>query len=148
MLDEIIDHRVKADAVPMSKGTYQTAHGVTRRVQTTRGWEVFVSWKDGSTDWVSLKDIKDSYPVQLAEYAVVSGIEEEPAFAWQVPYTIRKRNRIIRKVKSKYWKRTHKYGLRIQKTIEEAMEIDREKGNTLWMDAIKMKIKNILVALD
>ena len=148
MLDEIIDHMVKADAIPMSKGTYQTVHGTTRRVQTTRGWDVFVSWKDGSTDWVALKDIKDSYPVQLAEYAVVSGIEEEPAFAWWVPYTIRKRNRIIRKVKSKYWKRTHKYGLRIPKTIEEAMEIDKENRNTLWMDAIRMEMKNVLVAFD
>ena len=51
---------------------------------TTRGWEVFVSWKDGSSDWISLKDLKDSYPVQLAEYAIASGISDEPAFAWWV----------------------------------------------------------------
>ena len=61
---------------------------------------------------------------------------------------MRKRNRIIRKVKSKYWKRTHKHGLRIPKTIEEAMEIDRENENTLWMDAIRMEMKNVLVASD
>ena len=44
----------------------------------------------------------------------------EPAFAWWVPHTLKKRNRIIVKVKSTYWMRTHKFGIRIPKTVEEA----------------------------
>ena len=97
---------------------------------------------------MSLKDIKDSYPVQLAEYAVANGIGDEPAFAWWVPFTLKKRNKIINKVKSKYWARTHKYGIRVPKTIAQAMEIDKENGNTLWMDAVKLEMKNVLVAFD
>ena len=38
--------------------------------------------ENGSTTWVALKDFKESYPVQLAEYAVSTRIVEEPAFAW------------------------------------------------------------------
>ena len=34
----------------------------------------------------NLKDIKDSYPVQLAEYAVDNRISEEPAFKWLVKF--------------------------------------------------------------
>jgi len=31
-------------------------------------------------DWLRLSDVKDSYPVQLAEYAVANGIDNELAF--------------------------------------------------------------------
>ena len=74
MLDKIIDHRVLKDKIPKSKSTYNKNNGTNRRVQTTCGWETFVSWKDGSKDWISLKDIKDSYPVQLEEYAIANVI--------------------------------------------------------------------------
>eukprot|EP00980_Cylindrotheca_fusiformis_P014111 scaffold3713_cov74-Cylindrotheca_fusiformis.AAC.1 len=89
-----------------------------------------------------MKDVKDSYPVQLAEFAVDQKIDDEPAFAWWVPYTIKKKARIISKVKSKYWSKTHKYGVRVPKSVQEAIEIDRENGNTLWWDAIMKEMKN------
>ena len=51
------------------------------------------------------------YPLEVAEYAIANKIQEEPAFAWWVPFTIKKRERFISKLKSKYWQRTHKYGI-------------------------------------
>ena len=36
----------------------------------TRGCRFQVEWKYGSSDWVPLKELKASHPVQLAEYAV------------------------------------------------------------------------------
>jgi hypothetical protein len=81
MLDEIVDHRIKPDAIPRSQGTYTTASGTTRRVHTTQGWELFVSWKDSSATWVALKDLKESYPVELARYAKEHDLLDEPAFA-------------------------------------------------------------------
>eukprot|EP00978_Attheya_sp_CCMP212_P009846 scaffold23446_cov77-Attheya_sp.AAC.1 len=74
-------------------------------------------------------------PVELAEYAINSKIDDEPAFAWWVPYVMKKRDRIISKVKSKYWARTHKYGIRVPNHIKEAKEIDLENGDTQWMDS-------------
>ena len=58
-------------------------------------------------------------------------IADQPAFAWWVPYTIRKMKSILSKVKSKYWQRTHKYGIRVPKNVNEAYEIDKENGDTL-----------------
>ena len=78
-----------------------------------------------------MKDIKDSYPIQLAGYTVSNGLQDEPAFSWWVPFTLKKRDKVINKVKSKYWSRTYKYGIRIPKSIAEAIEIDKENGNTL-----------------
>ena len=57
---------------------------------------------DGSTSWVPLKDLKESNPVETAEYAVANFIHEEPAFAWWVKDVLRKRDRILAKVKSRY----------------------------------------------
>ncbi len=58
-----------------------------------------------------MKDLKASYPVALALYAVKRKIHQELAFAWWVPYVLKKEKRILQKVKSKYWARTHKYGI-------------------------------------
>ena len=147
MIEEIIDHRVDNTAIPLGKGTYKSKYGATFEKRTTRGWEICVSWKDGSTDWVSLKDMKNSYPIELAEYAVQANIIDEPAFKWWVKDVLRKRSRIVSKVKSKYWNRTHKYGIRIPKNIKEAKEIDLENGDSLWMEAVQSEMKSILSAL-
>ena len=148
VLDQIAGVRTDGTNIPESEAFITTNNGTQRRRKTTQGWEVLVQWKDKSTTWHKLKDIKDSYPVELAEYAVENGISHTPAFAWWVPHTLRKRDRIIAKIKSKYWVRTHKYGIRIPKSVEEAIEIDRENGNTLWWDALMLEMENIRPAFD
>jgi hypothetical protein len=84
----------------------------------------------------------------MAEYAVQRRISQEPAFAWWVPHVLKKKDRIIAKVKSKYWQRTHKFGIRIPKSVEEARRLDRENGNTLWWDAICQEMKNVRIAFE
>ena len=101
LLDEIIDHNHDATALSHEESIISSPNGVPRRRQTTKGWKVYVTWKDGSGNWVALKDVKDSYPVELAEYAIQAGIDKEPPFAWWVPYVMKKRNQIISKIKTK-----------------------------------------------
>lgn len=96
--------------------------------RTTKGWKLLVQWRDGTSTWTPLKDLKESNPVQVAEYAMANQILSEPAFAWWVKDVLRRRDRIIAKVKSKYWKRTHKFGIQVPKSVREALEIDRETG--------------------
>ena len=107
LFNEIVGHRTNGKELKQQDAFILSKSGVKRRKESTVGWEILTKWKDGSTTWVALKDFKESYPVQLAEYAVSARIAEEPAFAWWVPYTLRKRSRIIAKVKSKYWIRMH-----------------------------------------
>ena len=131
LIDEIVDYRTTADAIKQADAFITLKNGRKSRRQTTKGWELLIRWKDGNETWTPLKDMKDSYPVETAEFAIQSRIHEEPAFAWWVPHVIRKRKAIIAKVKSKYWSRTHKYGIRIPKSVKEAREIDAQNGNTL-----------------
>ena len=115
---------------------------------TTKGWELLVQWKDGSSDWISLKHLKESNPIELAEYAVAIRIQEEPAFKWCVSNTLRMRNRIIAKVKKRYWKTNYKYGVRLPHSVQEALAIDRETGTDFWWRAIQKEMKKVMIAFE
>jgi len=146
LLDEISDHRKDASAIPIADGFTRSKNGNAVPKVTTRGWELLCNWKDGSTSWVKLKDIKDSYPIEIAEYAVANRIADKPAFNWWTKSVLRKRNRIIAKLKSKYWTRTHKFGIQVPKSAEQALQLDKEAGNDLWRKAINKEMDKAKVA--
>jgi hypothetical protein len=148
VLDEIIDHAKDQSAIPISDGFTIGYNGNRIPKKTTRGWKLLCQWKDGSTSWVPLVELKDSNPVELAEYAVGNKIDQEPAFRWWVADVLRKRNRIIAKVKRRYWRTTHKFGIRLPKTVEEAIQIDRETNTTYWTDAIKKEMERVGIAFE
>jgi hypothetical protein len=69
LFKEIVDHQTDESEVKQQDDYVHTRSGTKHRKETTKGWEILVQWKDGSMTWVMLKDMKNSYPVQLAEYA-------------------------------------------------------------------------------
>ena len=148
LMDSIMDVRKSKSAVLKQDAFITSSNGTRRRRETTKGWEVLVAWRDGSTTWNALKDVKDSYPVELAEFAIDQRIDDEPAFAWWVPFVLKKKARIIAKIKSTYWSRTHKYGIRIPKSVREAIEIDNQNNNTLWWDALMKEMRNVRPAFE
>ena len=148
LMDEIIGHRSNQHAIKQQDAFIVTKTGTKRHRETTKSWELLIWWKDGGTDWVALKDNKVSYPVQVAEYTVSPHISEEPAFAWWAPSVLKKHNRIIAKTKSKYWLRTHKFGIEIPKTVLQVHQIDAKSGNTLWWDEICKEMKNVRPAFE
>ena len=95
LLDKLIDYRVNGHEVKRQDAFITTGTGTRWRRETTIWWELLAQWKDRSSNWVSLKDLKEAYPVQTAEYAIAAKIAMEPAFAWWVLYTLKKRSRII-----------------------------------------------------
>jgi hypothetical protein len=123
-LKEIVDHAKDHSAIPISDGFTVSYNGNRVPKKTTRGWKLLCQWKDGTTSWVPLIDLKDSNPVELAEYAVANQIDQEPAFRWWVADVLKKRNRIIAKLKRRYWRVTHKFGVRLPKSVAEAIQID------------------------
>ncbi len=148
LLSEISEHKRLDTAIRKKDGYIRRPGRPPIPRKTTVGWEFLVSWKDGSSSWVPLKDLKVSNPVELAEYAVAHNIEKEPAFNWWVSYTLKKRDRIISKVKSKYWRTTHMFGIRVPKTVDEALRLDEENGNTFWYDSIQKEMANVRIAFE
>ena len=101
MLYCIAYHRTNGTEIPINEACITSNKGGHRKRQTTKGWEIFRQWKDGSNTWEPLKEIKECYPVQLAEYAIQNGISNLPVFDWYIPFVIKEKNRIIAKIKSK-----------------------------------------------
>ena len=101
-----------------------TKTGTKRMRQTTVGWKFLVEWANSSRQWIDLKILKESNPLQVAEYAIARNIGEEPAFAWWVPFVLRKRDVLILAVNSQVRKTIHKYGIEIPFSVRHAIEID------------------------
>lgn len=146
LLDEIVGHRSTEEAIRQEEGWIVDRKGRKTRRLTTRGWYFNVQWKDGTQQWIPLKDLKESNPVEVAEYVMKHELVDEPAFAWWVPHTLRKRDRIIAAVNARVKKKTHKYGIMVPTTISEAYALDRENGNTFWRDALQKEMKNTQIA--
>ena len=90
-----------------------------------------IKWNNGSKQWVKLKDLKESNPVDIVEYATACGIKEEPAFAWWVPYTLRKRYMIVSAVSSRVRNCSHKYGIEIPTSIAHTKIINLKNEKNL-----------------
>ncbi len=113
---------------------------------TTKGWQICVAWTDGSTSWHTLADVKNSYPVQLAEYAIQNNLQDERALEWWVTTTLKKKKSFFKAVKARYAKRSHKFGIRVPKTVDEALAIDRETNTNFWHNAIQKEMKKNRIA--
>jgi hypothetical protein len=101
LLDGIVDHKRDENAISKEEGYFY--HNDRRyRKKTTKGWKLCVEWKDGTTTWEPLSALKESNPVKVAQYAVSNKIDDEPAFAWWVPFTLKKQESIISAVNKRY----------------------------------------------
>ena len=148
-LSQIVDASSDDSAVSKSALYCTTKRGNRRMRHTTCGWKMLVRWKDNSETWMPLKDMKESYPIETAEFAKARGIDDEPAFAWWVPYTLRKRDVIVSQVKARCTRRiTHKYGVELPKSIKHSELLDRNSKSSLWSDALTKEMFNVGVAFE
>jgi hypothetical protein len=152
MLYQIIDHKSSGEAVKLEDKYITTRTGTRRLRETTVGWSFLIRWGDESTQWVDLKVLKESNPVQGGEYVISRGIQNEPAFAWWVPYAMQKRDVIVSAVKSRVKKTTHKYGVEMpspgKNVVQNAIDLDRRNGTTLWMDSLAKEMGNLMIAFE
>lgn len=160
LLKEICDHQSNGHAISRRDGCKVRSNGKVVPKKTTAGWKLQVEWKDGSMNWIDLKDLKQSFPIEVAEYAIANHIDDEPAFKWWVRDALRQRDRMIAKVErssttkskgkptKKYWRETHKFGIEIPKTVEQALAIDRKTGTTHWQEAINKEMTNVKIAFE
>ena len=91
LLQEFVDHRYNGTEVKEQDAFIKTCSETKSCRETKKGVEVLVQWKDRSTTCVTLKDMKNSYSVQMAEYVVQCRITGDPAFAWWIGHVLEKR---------------------------------------------------------
>ena len=119
-LDSIVDIRFCKNAV--NDGFVYNRSGKRVLKKTTRGVDLLCAIKNGQNadgsdrivkTWHPLKELKESYPIQVAEFAIARGVDGMPAFAWWVNFTLKKRDSIIASVRQRIARTTHKYGIEI-----------------------------------
>jgi hypothetical protein len=145
LMEAIVDHRTTKEAIPKNKA-FITINNRQHGVKTMKGWELCIQWKDGTTTWQRLADMKESNPVEVAEYAIARGIDIEPAIAWWVDWTIKQRDRIVAAVNNRSLKQTHKFGIAIPQNVDKANRLDKENGNALGATAIDKEMRTVCVA--
>jgi Reverse transcriptase (RNA-dependent DNA polymerase) len=150
LFKEIINHRKtklavdKADQYRIDKRS-----GKSEKKKTTAGWDLEVEWRDGTTSWLPLKELKETNIVEVARYAVDNQIETEPAFDWWVRHILKKQKRLIKKTStSRHRRHGYKFGIRIPETVDEALALDKANNNTLWFDAITKEMTNARIAFN
>ena len=75
----------------------------------------------------------------------------EPTFNWWVGFVFKNRERIIllvRKRNTRYLKRNETFGIALPKNVKEALQLDKENGNTLWADSFATDMKNVKVSFE
>ena len=104
--------------------------------------------KDGTESWTPLRLLKESNPVDVAEYLLAQNINNELTFSWWVPYTLRKRDFIVLSINSRFRKRTHKYDIEIPTSRRDAIRLDTLNVNIFWADSRKIDMINVGVAFE
>ena len=88
------------------------------------------------------------YLIQVAELTNGNDLLSETEFDWWCLVFLRHSWIIIYKVKSHYCKLTHKYGIHVPKSVEQAVWIDKENFNTIRQDYMNKDTNNNIIAFD
>ena len=68
-------HKVDTSTTVSTSDMYDVINrGQNKLRKTTCGWKFLIKQKDESESWIHLKDLKESHPIELAEYAKTRGI--------------------------------------------------------------------------
>ena len=89
-----------------------------------------------------MKDLKESYPIEVANFSKAPRISDETGFSWWVPYTMCKRDVILSALKSRIRKIIHKYGIENPKIIKHEHCLNKVNSNNFWRDANTTKMHN------
>ena len=109
----IVDYKQDDSAVSKANAFIATNRKVRKLKKTAIGWKFLFKWKDGATTLMPLKTLKESNPVEVAEFAVTRGISDDPAFLWWFTFTIKKRHRIITDINYMVITNTHMFGIEV-----------------------------------
>ena len=120
MIDDIVDNHNLDSYTDKGYGYVIISIEREKSKLTTKGWELLFKWKDGNKSWVTLNYINDFNPIEVKYYDTWYGIGNETTFAWWNPFMIKKHDIIIFAVNVRLRKKSHKYGIEIPKSVQNA----------------------------
>ena len=110
-------------------------------------YNVMVVWEDGLRTYEPLKTIATESPVVCALYAKRNGLLETPG--WKrfnnIAKNEKKLTRMLNQAKLSSFRRStvYQYGFKVPRTPQEALDFDKENGNTRWKDAMSLETQQL-----
>ena len=80
LLDTFVDYRFNDAALAVEDQLKVDRSGKRSYRRSTAGVQLCCQWKDGSTSWEKLSDLKGSHPLETARYAKAQGLLDRVAF--------------------------------------------------------------------
>ena len=118
-----------------------------RRKNNRGAIECLVLWENGEETWEPLRTLKDDDPITVAKYAKDNDLLDQPGWKRfkKTSYTIKLLHRLIASSRRKQRSNSvrYKFGVRIPRNYQEAVELDRQNNDTLWQDAVKKELEAI-----
>ena len=111
-------------------------------------YNVLVTWDDGMQTWEPLNMMVKQDPVMLARYAHDHDLLNKPG--WKFLRWTAKHHQFVNVIMNAIKRRgmanqvRYKFGVHILCMYSEAIMLDKENGNTLWQDAIRRELDQIL----
>ena len=110
-------------------------------------YNVLVDWETGETTYEPLSLIANDDPITVAIYAKKNGLLDLPGWKHLKRY-VKTSKRLIRAAKQSRIKQVrrsikYKFGFQVPRTYEEAVELDKQFGNTKWQDATELELSQI-----
>jgi hypothetical protein len=91
LMEGIVYH--KTDEHAIEPADVYIKHGSNNKVRkTTKVSNLCVEWKYGTTIWERLVDLKESNPVEVADYAASKSLLNTADFVWWSQHVLRKRS--------------------------------------------------------
>jgi hypothetical protein len=109
--------------------------------------EVKVLWDNGDTSWENMLMIKKEDPIVLAVYAKENNLSHEQGWRWARKITDNPKRyaRMLKAMKSQAKRGAkYKFGIEVPKNAKHAKKLDEANGNTLWQDAEREEIKQLM----
>ena len=105
-----------------------------------------IRWIGGDEQWLSMDDLRLHDPMSLIKYGEQHHLTKKPGWEWITPYLPKEeelQQMVNRLAASKREGPHYKFGVRVPNSVKEALELDKENGNTLWFEAIETELKQI-----
>jgi len=130
LIEEIIDWE-KDETALEEENKFQVSHnGNIHPRRTTKGWKICVLWKDGSTTWETLADMKEAFLLQVAQFATAHNLHNHIAFRWWIPQVAKHQTHIIKAIRFAMKNERTSMGYICPKVWKRFMQWTRRMGMT------------------
>ena len=110
-------------------------------------FNVLVEWEDGSETYEPLDIVAKDDPAICAKYAKENKLLNIPG--WKRFKRLAKREKTLQRMMNAAKRKSvrtgpiYKFGVQVPRNVKQAMQLDEQNGNTLWMDAMKLEISQL-----